>query len=95
MGPWNRMLWYMVVLAILALIAAVIIIFYIPLVNQGGLYRAVPTIAIIVTSLIGAYLIHKKILPKPTTRDRLLNLLIIAIVLVAAFIYVWLTKTFG
>ncbi len=89
-----KVLWYVGVLVVLAVIIAAVIIFYVPLVNQPGLYRAVPTSIGIVSTVIVTYLIHKKILPKPTTRDRQLNWLLIVIVLVAAFSYVWFTKTF-
>ncbi len=65
-GPYRvltlqfKVLWYVVLLVFLVVIVTAVIVFYVPFVNQPGLYRAVPAIIGIVSTVVVACLIHKK-----------------------------------
>ncbi len=75
-----------ILFGILAIMAVTVVIFFMPFVNQPGLYRAVPTIIGIVSTVVVAYLVNKKTLPKPTSRDRKIGFALVAIVLLMVLV---------
>lgn len=73
-----KVLWYVVVLVILALIVALVVIFYIPLIQQGA-YGFTTVVILVIVNVVAAYLVHKKVLPRPSLRERILNVVFLAV----------------
>ncbi len=86
----SKILSYVVMLVLLAVIAAAVLLFYVPFyASQSAIYRGTLVIAIAITNTIIAYT-FRKILPKPTRREHGLTVLLIAAIASVTFIYLLL-----
>ena len=83
----SKVLRFSIIFGVLALII-VLTVAYLPLIQQQT-HSFATLLIIAIANIVAAYLVHKGVLPKPTNRDRMLNLAILAIVLIVVVV-VWL-----
>lgn len=82
----SKVLRFSIVFGVLALIIALTVL-YLPFIQQQT-YGFATLLVIVIANIVAAYLVHKGVLPKPSTQQRLRNLAILAIVLIVTLI-VW------
>ncbi len=90
-----KALWYLLVFVILSLIVAIVIVLYVPFIQTNPYGFPTTAMALVVVNVIAAVLIKKGVVPKPTLRERKLNLLLLAIVLIVTFAVAFLWGMFG
>ena len=82
-----------IIVTILAIMVAAVVLFFAPFyISQSTAYRGAIVIALAIINVIVAHAV-RKIMPKPTRKEHALNILLIASVVIIAFIYVWLTRS--
>lgn len=83
----SKVLRFSIVLGVLALIISLTVV-YLPFIQQQT-YGFATLLIIAIANIVAAYLVHKGVLPRPTNRERMQNLAILAIVMIVVAV-VWL-----
>ena len=77
-----KVLWYVIVIVILALIVVSVIIFYIPLIEQA-VYRHILVAFIVIANVVFGLIARKKGWYIPSSKERRLCIVLIAIAIIA------------